>query len=156
MDQATVVFTGDAAAAERFGGLFAVVPARVTLTANDVLSACEAHCRNHETHLAHIRSGGRYREYVRVRDLGVRVRQAIESGTDLGFATADEIRAIAYHAIIAKRFLVGHCGACAADYPPEAFDVRAWSAGRPFASHGGQHVVCPAGHTVYAEATWLS
>jgi hypothetical protein len=145
---------------------FNVYSAEIVILAKNMLDLCATYLkgyrRDHQRYLIKIsKRVPRYTEAQKVAKLQTLLKKVIRNGRDVTHNELDALWWCASPLIIEKRFISAHCPECDMAFTTEECEVRNWAfdpIGDPteFNGHGGRRVLCPAGHTLYATATWIT
>lgn len=162
-----VRFSSTASPPGLMNGGFEVVSARFTLRAADVLGLLEEQRENlarwehppplvlAETWLK--REVERHRRFLLWSRVVAEVGAAAAAGRDVEWAAGDHAAVWCQGLTFAGRFVRVECSRCDRAYAAPECATLDWAyRAAPLMGMGGQRVACPAGHTLFAQQTWLS
>ena len=136
---------------------FKVLGAEITLRAEDMRDVYGAYLKNHQRYYSKIpKDWPRYTEGQRIAELYLTLSDACKIDEDVVLDGHDYVWSFVSKLMFDRKFISVKCPECDRAFGAEECRVLNWSYGSELAAEGGQRVVCPTGHTMYAIMQWNS
>ena len=133
---------------------FRVFGAEITLRAEDLgdFYALQLEAHRHFCNLPHHQMHADASRLTKLHDL---LDESVKANRDVTVDGHDVWGDVA-NLMFSQRFVSVFCPECRQAFAPKECRVLPWQHGSNLAAEGGQRVVCPAGHTMYARVRWNS